>query len=186
MKDHSSSIVINKPTMSIKRYTDPWAGGAPPLSPYIYRAYSIHPSFIKLAQAGKYADILPLLSVLESGPFLWLGRPYACYRIHEASDNSQFVFKEKLRLLRCIHQQYSISKQSYLYLNAKVDYYRQFFGVGPSIRSLFNFEPQSRTAKAQALVTKLTIMRILRSNRFRMEKLSRLLPIIWRSITKAR
>lgn len=174
INNSSTDVFVDNPLLLISRYTDPWAGGAPPLSPYIYRSSVIKQHSMVVTKAGKYSDILFLANLLKAGPFLWLSRPYAYYRIHSASDNSQFVFAHKLALLRIAHREYGLPKRSFTLLNARSIYYRQFFGVSPSIESLFRFNSRSRTDIAQKFVTIMTIVRLLTSSTFRNEKIARL------------
>jgi len=174
LKKGSSDIIIHDQKTLIKRYLDPWAGGAAPLSPYIYRASALQADYFNLELAGKYSDFLFLLYVLKAGPFLWLSNPWAYYRIHTGSDNTEFVFSQKMAMLRSVHLIYGTPKNSYQYLNAKAIYYRQHFDVQPSMRSLFRSNTQNRLGKVQSFITTMTIMRTIRSAQFRHEKLWRL------------
>lgn len=172
MKLGSSNIIANQ-EMLIKRYLDPWAGGMPPFSPYIYRASALQADFLNLDLAGKYSDFLFLLYVLKAGPFLWLSSPLAYYRIHPGSDNTEFVFEQKMKMLRSLHLLYGVSKSSYQFLNAKAIYYRQYFGVQPNIQSLFYFNAKSRRGKVQSFISRMTIVRAAQSSQFRKDKLWR-------------
>jgi glycosyltransferase involved in cell wall biosynthesis len=171
LKNLSTNIIIHDQRSLIKRYLDPWAGGAPPLSPYIYRASALQADYLNLDLAGKYSDFFFLLYVLKDGPFLWLSNPWAYYRIHSGSDNTEFVFEQKMAMLRSVHLLYDIPKNSYQFLNAKAIYYRQHFGVGPNMRSLFRFNFQSRKDIAQTFISRMTVLRVIRSVQFRQEKL---------------
>jgi hypothetical protein len=151
----------------INRYLNPWAGGAPPLSGYMYRASCLKATYIDPSRGGKYSDIAFLLSVLMQGPFLWLSHPYSLYRQHESSDNSQFSFHEKLSLMRSLRRDFGLSKSSFVYLNAKSVYYRQYFGVQPSLPSLFIFNPRSRRVFAEAFISRMVVVRFVRSHRYR-------------------
>jgi hypothetical protein len=178
MRDVSMGVVVHSHSLLFKSYTDPWGCGAPPLSTFIYRASVIVQHRFVITQAGKYSDILFLAAILGAGPFLWLSCPYACYRIHPGSDNSQFVFSQKLGLLRLIHVLYGFPKHDYMLLSARAIYYRQSFGISPSVQSLLRFNSRARRDVVQRFITKMMFLRVLRSPAFRKEKLVKVAKLI--------
>lgn len=149
------------------RYTNPWGGGAPNLSAYVYRCCCISPDFVDFSKGGKYSDIYLLLAVLSRGPMIWLSKPLSVYRIHAGQDNAAFSFKEKLSLLRALRIDFGIDKNSYIYKNAKSIWYRQYFGVQPSLSGLLRIKPQGRRALAHSFVSRMLLVRFLRSHRYR-------------------
>lgn len=169
MNERRQHISITKPNELIQRYLDPLRGGAPPLSAYIYRTKLLKSSFFDASKGGKYSDVFFLLSVLSQGPFLWICKPYAYYRVHAGSDNAQFSFREKLSLIRSLHRDYGLRKASYMYRNAKSLWYRQFFGAHPSFRGLLILHPHTRHSLAQAFISRMVIIRLLRSHRYRIQ-----------------
>jgi glycosyltransferase involved in cell wall biosynthesis len=175
MRDTRNDVMISSYLQLFQRYTNPWAGGAPPWSPYIYRRSALNPDYIDNTIAGKYSDISFLLFVLGHGVFYWCAEPLSLYRTHEESDNSEFVFRDKLRLVNYVHSNYGLPKRSFPYLNAKAIYYRQYFGVSPSISSLFRRKSRTRKAFAESFVSKLTVVRLWRSSTFRHDKIKALL-----------
>jgi glycosyltransferase involved in cell wall biosynthesis len=174
LRDAKSNQLLSCDHQLLERYFDLWGGGAPPWSTYIYRSACLSQDYVDTTIAGKYSDLAFLLYILSHGSFLWLAKPYAFYRVHDLSDNSEFVFKDKLRLLNYSHKRYGLSKSSYTFLNAKAVYYRQHFEVSPSLRSLFKRRAVTRLDVVQKFITKMTLIRFLKSSSFRSEKIYRL------------
>jgi hypothetical protein len=163
----SGVIRVHRSRDLINRYLNPWADGACPLSSYIYRTSRLSTQFLDVSKGGKYSDLPFLLCVLDRGPFLWLRQPYSLYRVHASSDNAHFSFRDKLSLIRCITTDYQLPKTSYTYLNAKSIWYRQHFEVQPTLSGLLSFRPRNRRKLAEAFVSRMAVVRIGRSHRYR-------------------
>lgn len=157
---------IHHPSDLIRRYLNHWEGGIAPFPCYIYRRSCIQPEYFDSANAGKHCDVALLLHVLSHGPFLWMSKPLALYRVHPKSDSSSVSLANRLSLIRYLHINYSLSKRSFLALNAKSEAFQAAYKFKPTLLSLAPSSRYSRQSFIRKLITRVSIMRIIFSWRY--------------------
>ena len=168
-------ITISSDEILIRRYLDYWAGGVPPLSPYIYRTSALKQEYIDTTLAGKYSDVTMLLQVLTHGSIYWVSQALAVYRIHPGSDNSGYSSRDKLLLLRTLKRQFNLNANSFTYRAAKADIYRIGFGMSPRQLLSNNYKVTPTVKKLLAFLFSIALQRFLRRPRYALHLLSRVI-----------
>lgn len=83
-----------------------------PFPGYMYRRRWLDGLYLNPVEGGKHADLAFLMGVLRRAPMLWLPEPKMLYRVHGGNDSRVESIGQRLRLLRHIYRESSITPRS--------------------------------------------------------------------------
>lgn len=98
-----SHELISSPRELAMRYFSRAQSGIAPFPSYVYNRRLVAERRIP-ADGGKYADVTWLLSLVGTGPIVWISKPLMTYRMHASNDGNVESMRDRLRFLRYLKQ----------------------------------------------------------------------------------
>lgn len=126
MRSFIRPTLLYNPETFLQPYLGLELTGPAPFPGYMYRTSAITGLYLDGYEGGKYSDVTFLLKILRRGPILWLPEILMHYRKHPGNDSAIEVIGQRLRLLRYIYKETSITKKSKQISEFRYEHWRRW------------------------------------------------------------